>query len=135
MIYSHKKMGGAFVIIEPVIKYLEHASTAIGLFATAVIAIGLAVTAVRYICRLWKLKPKENFKKFRTELGHALTLGLEILVLADVIETITVEPTLKSLGILALLIAVRTAVSWNFSLEINQCWPWREPPPEEQYHD
>jgi len=54
-----------------------------------------------------------------------LTLGLEILVLADVIETITVKPTFQSLSVLAFLVVVRTIVSWTLILETEGHWPWQ----------
>ena len=54
-----------------------------------------------------------------------MTLGLEILVLADVIETITVTPTYQSLAVLAFLVVVRTVVSWTLGLEIEGRWPWQ----------
>jgi uncharacterized membrane protein len=58
-------------------------------------------------------------------LGRALLLGLEILVVADVIETITVEQTFESLSVLGLLVLLRTFVSWTLTLEIEGRWPWQ----------
>jgi uncharacterized membrane protein len=54
-------------------------------------------------------------------------LGLAILVLADVIETITVTPTYKSLAALAFLVVIRTIVSWTLILETEGRWPWQAP--------
>ena len=50
---------------------------------------------------------------------------LEVLVLADVIETITVPPTFESLMYLAAIVLVRTAVSWTLTLEAEGRWPWQ----------
>jgi uncharacterized membrane protein len=106
---------------------------AISLFAVAVIIAGFALASGRYALRFPEATPKRNFSGFKIELGHALLLGLEILVLADVIETITVTPTFGSLGVLAFLVIVRTAVSWTLTLETEGRWPW-QPPVEEQRH-
>ncbi len=121
---------------EHILKILEHASTVISLSAVVVIVGGFALAAALYVYRFHKITPDQNFKHFKIELGRALTLGLEILVLADVIETITVKPTFRSLGVLAVLIIVRTAVSWTLTLEIEGCWPWQTPAEEngEQEH-
>ena len=52
-------------------------------------------------------------------------LGLEILVVADVIETITVRPTFESLAALGILVILRTILSWTLSLEVEGRWPWQ----------
>ena len=65
------------------------------------------------------------------DLGIALTLGLEILVLSDVIDTITTEPTYMSLSMLAFLVVIRTVLSWTLALEIEGHWPWQSAPEED----
>ena len=114
-------------MLQQALKFLEHAGGLINLFAVAVILTGFVMAAVRYAQRFEGLGAGDNFSRFKIELGRALTLGLEILVVADVIETITVEPSLSSLGVLAALVAVRTAVSWSLALEIEGRWPWQPP--------
>ncbi len=120
-------------MLEQILRYLDQAGVAISLFAVAVIIAGFALASGRYALRFREAAPAQNFSSFKIELGHALLLGLEILVLADVIETITVTPTFASLGVLAFLVIVRTAVSWTLTLEIEGRWPW-QPPNEEQGH-
>jgi uncharacterized membrane protein len=115
-------------MIEQILKFLEQAGGVINLFAVAVIVVGFFLAWGRYAFRFSSLAAQENFRQFKIELGHALLLGLEILVVADVIETITVEPSFKSLGVLAFLVVVRTAVSWTLSLEIEGRWPWQVAP-------
>ena len=118
-------------MIEQILKYLEHAGHAMSLFAVAVIVVGSALAAGRYAIQFRVSTPVENFKRFKIELGKSLSLGLEILVLADVIETITVTPTYQSLAVLAFLVVVRTAVCWTLTLEIEGRWPW-QPGKEEE---
>ena len=110
---------------EEILGYLEQASFAISLFAVAVIIIGFAVAAWRYACRFRKSTLEENFNHFKRELGGALLLGLEILILADVIETITVPPSFQSLALLATIVVVRTAVSWTLMVQTEGRWPWQ----------
>ena len=110
---------------EQILEYLEHAGVAISLFAVAVIIAGFAIAAWRYARRYRETTHEDNFKFFKVELGGALLLGLEILVLADVIETITVTPTFLSLAFLAGIVVIRTAVSWTLTLEVEGRWPWQ----------
>lgn len=98
---------------------------AISVFAAAVMVVSFTWSAFRYARRYSDRSRKENFSLFKVELGSGLLLGLEILVLADVIETITVTPTFESLAQLAAVIVVRTAVSWTLTLETEGCWPWQ----------
>lgn len=115
-------------MIEHIREILELAGGLIELFAVAVIVVGFARAAGRYAWQFQKIELADNFKQFKIELGNALILALEILVVADVIESITVTPTLKSLTVLAFLVVARTVVSWTLALEIEGHWPWQSSP-------
>jgi uncharacterized membrane protein len=65
------------------------------------------------------------FNDFKVGMGQALMLGLEILIVADVIETITTESTFPALGVLAILVVIRTIISWTLCLEVEGHWPWQ----------
>ena len=110
-----------------ILEYLEKAGVIISLFAVGLIIAGFARAAWRYARRFGETTRKDNFNLFKVELGGALLLALEILVLADVIETITVTPTFESLAYLAAIVIVRTAVSWTLTLETEGRWPWQVP--------
>jgi uncharacterized membrane protein len=112
-------------MLEQVLEYLDQASHAITLFAVLVIVGGFLLAAGRFMADYRKLGPKPIFRRFKVELGRFLLLGLELLVLSDVIETITVTPTLASLSALGILVIVRTAVSWTLTLEVEGRWPWQ----------
>ena len=62
---------------------------------------------------------------FRADLGRCVLLGLELLVAADIVGTVAVEPGFASLGVLALVILIRTFLSISFGVEIGGCWPWQ----------
>jgi uncharacterized membrane protein len=113
------------LLTEQVLEFFEKTSVAISLFAVTVIIVGFAVAAWHYFHRFRKTNLEQNFIDFKIELGSVLLLGLEILVLADVIETITVTPTFLSLAGLAAIIVIRTAVSWALTLETEGRWPWQ----------
>lgn len=119
-------------MIEQILEFLEKATAAINLVAVAVIVVGFAVAAWRYGRRFRETTHEKNFNLFKVELGGALLLGLEILVLADVIETITVTPTFLSLAFLAGIVVVRTAMSWALTLETEGRWPWQSPAEDQE---
>ena len=112
-------------MIEQIVNILEQAGGFISLFAAALIIIGFILTAGNYAKGFRNLGPAKDFSRFKVQLGKILTLGLEILVLSDVIETILVPPTYQSLAGLAFLLIVRIFVSWTLGLEIDGRWPWQ----------
>jgi len=63
-------------------------------------------------------------REYRTRLGRALLLGLEILVAADVVRTVAVDPSVESAAVLGMLVVIRTFLSWSLSVEIEGRWPW-----------
>ncbi len=112
-------------ITEQILEYLDHAAEMISLAGVVVIIGGFLLAAGRYAAQYRQLGPAQDFAQFKIQLGQALMLGLEMLVVADVIETITTTPTFKSLALLACLVAIRTIVSWTLSLEVKGRWPWQ----------
>ena len=62
----------------------------------------------------------------RAHLGRAILLGLEILVVADIVRTIVVNPTLTSALTLGLVVLVRIALSFAIDVEVNGVAPWRK---------
>ena len=111
--------------MERILELVEQAGWVISLAGVAVIVVGFAIAAGRYAVEFGRLGAAPAFVRFKIGLGRALLLGLEILVVADVIETITVEPTFLSLAVLAMLVILRTILSWTLTLQVEGRWPWQ----------
>ena len=69
------------------------------------------------------------YGRFRRFLGRSILLGLELLVAADIIRTVAVTPTLASVASLAMIVLIRTFLSWSLELEITGRWPWQKEQP------
>ena len=69
-----------------------------------------------------------GFQPFRATLGRGILLGLEFLIAADIIRTITLDPTLDSLVVLGGIVIVRTFLSLSLQVEIEGRWPWQPVP-------
>jgi len=65
------------------------------------------------------------YREFRHKLGRAILLGLELLVAADIIGTVAVEPNLGNLAVLAVIVVIRTFLSISLTVEIENRWPWQ----------
>jgi len=68
------------------------------------------------------------YHAYRKRLGRSILLGLELLVAADIIRTVAVTPTFTSVGVLALIVVIRTFLSFSLELEITGRWPWQKDP-------
>jgi uncharacterized membrane protein len=94
----------------------------------AVVVAGLAIASAIFISRLLRRTAfEDNFRTFRRGLGRAILLGLEFLVAADIIRTVAVSPSFKSAGVLALIVLIRTFLSFSLQVEIEGRWPWQGP--------
>lgn len=97
----------------------------------AIIALGAFVTLFVFLYRFASGAAHERaVAEVRSSLGRAILLGLEFLVAADIINTVAVQPTLKSIAVLAGIVAIRTFLSFSLETEILGRLPWQrgEPP-------
>jgi uncharacterized membrane protein len=93
----------------------------------AIIVLGALVALVISLRQLVSGdSPSAAYHQFRTTLGRGILLGLELLVAADIIGTVAVEPTLQNLSVLALIVLIRTFLSVSLSVEIDGRWPWQK---------
>ena len=93
-------------------------------------AVGVAIIAIGGVVALISgMRDFGHFERFfvdvRRGFGRPLILGLEVLVAADVIKTITVDPSLESVSVLGILVAVRIALSFSLDIEVEGMVPWR----------
>ena len=108
-----------------VIEFFEGSAIFLNFCSTLIIVVGLLVSFSNYWLRFWKIPKSENFKILRSRLARVLIFALEILVVADVIETVTLDITFESLARLGLLIIARTWLSWTLELESEGHWPFQ----------
>jgi len=66
-----------------------------------------------------------TYKTMRQSFGGAILLGLEILVAGDLVRTVAVYPTLENVGVLAVIVLIRTVLSFSLEIEIEGVPPWR----------
>ena len=64
----------------------------------------------------------------RQRLGRGILLGLEFLVAADIVHTVAVELTFKTVGVLAIIVLIRTFLSFTLEVELSGRWPWQKSP-------
>ena len=112
--------------VEGMLSWVQYAATGMELLAVAIIVLVILFATVSYVLRIMvRQADTTTYTDFRHRIGRALLLGLEILVAADIIRTVVLEPTLNNVLVLGLLVLIRTFLSWSLVLEIEERWPWQ----------
>jgi uncharacterized membrane protein len=66
------------------------------------------------------------YTHWRAIFGRGILVSVEILVAADLIRTVAVQPTLENVGTLGLIVVVRILLSFSLETEIDGVLPWRK---------
>lgn len=96
----------------------------------AVDAVGVATLVVGILVATWTAaatcrdSTADRYRVYRQRLGKSILLGLELLVAADIIRTVAVRPTLETAAVLAIIVVIRTALSFSLEVELEGRWPW-----------
>lgn len=92
----------------------------------AVIVVGILLATAMTLRR--PRSASDRYRLYRQRLGRAILLGLELLVAADIIRTVAVTPTFESAGVLAIIVVIRTFLSFSLEVELEGHWPWSRGP-------
>jgi uncharacterized membrane protein len=65
-----------------------------------------------------------SYQRLRRNLGRCILLGLEVLIVADIIRTVVVEQTFESVTVLGIVVLIRILLSFSLDVEIDGVWPW-----------
>lgn len=110
--------------------WVERAASGVELLAVIIIVLAILLATLRALGRIVRHDAAPStYTLYRHKVGRALLLGLEVLVAADIIRTVLLEPTAERVLVLGLLVCIRILLSWSLSLEIERRWPW-QPAPE-----
>ena len=91
----------------------------------AVLVIGALLAFVMYLKALHRRDTPMAYSDLRRDLGKAILVGLELLVAADIISSVAINPTFATVGLLGLIVLIRTFLSWSLEVEVNGRWPWQ----------
>jgi len=105
-------------VVEAAVRVVEVVGAAIMVFG------GLAALAAGIPRMLRAATRPMAYQAMRRELGRAILLGLEVLIVADIIRTIVVEPTVESVLVLGAIVIIRVLLSFSLEVEMDGVWPW-----------
>ena len=104
---------------------LHWIASSVEVLGVAIIISGVVAASVWSVRQIYQGEWNGAFRSYRANLGRGILLGLEFLIAADIIGMVAIVPTFERLGILGLIIVIRTFLSFSLQIEIEGRWPWR----------
>ena len=90
----------------------------------AILSIG-SIRALVVAVAAWTSGQRDGvYQRARQHVGQAILLGLEVLIIADIVQTVTIDPTFQSAATLGLIVLVRTFLSFSLEIELEGVVPW-----------
>ena len=106
--------------------FIENVAVGLEVLAVVIIVGGIVYAMFRFgYLRFFTKVQRDYFREFKGGIGNALLLGLEILIAADIVQTVALDPSVESVGVLGLLVLIRTFLSWSLVVDIEERWPWQ----------
>ena len=105
-------------------EFIKILAKIIELSGIAVIVGGAILATINYL-KHFRHETQITYEAFRRQLGRSILLGLEFLVAGDIIATVAVEPTMKSVTVLAIIVLIRTFLSFSLEIELEGRLPWK----------
>jgi uncharacterized membrane protein len=113
---------GCLVSYEHVITDVVKVVEAVG---AAIMIVGGLLALIDYVVALVRSDPRHHaYQRLRRRLGRSILLGLEILIVGDIVRTIIVDPTVESVAVLGMIVVIRIVLSFSLEVEIDGAWPW-----------
>lgn len=109
----------------PLLAQLGRLGELFDLLGAVAIVIGALLTAQRGLRALRRQGGEAAYAVARETFGRGLLLGLEILIAADLLRSVSLNLTLGSITTLGLLVVVRTILSFSVQIELEGDLPWR----------
>jgi uncharacterized membrane protein len=90
-----------------------------------IMVVGGLWALINYVASVFHSdNPHDAYRQLRQQLGRTILLGLEVLIVGDIVRTIIVDPTLDSVAVLGVIVIIRIVLSFSLEVEIDGIWPW-----------
>ena len=108
------------------VEFFEIVTGVFEVLGVLAMAVGFVVAVVLALRSLIVTRDgRTAFTTLRNSIGLSILLGLEILVAADLVRTVTSTPSLTDAIVLAIIVLIRTVLSFSLQIEIEGVAPWR----------
>ena len=119
-------------------EFFSHVVDVVEGMGAAILVVGGLGAFVCFAYELTARRNRDAYGDLRRNLGRVILLGLEVLIIADIIRTIVVDQSVESVTVLGIIVLIRVILSFSLEVEIDGMWPWNkwrarreEPAPDE----
>jgi uncharacterized membrane protein len=105
-------------------QWFDIAARGVEVLAVTILVVSILLATIRFLIRSAR-GVEGAYERYRISLAKTLLVGLELLVAADIINTVAFAVTLNNLALLAGLVVIRTALGWTLTVEVDGRWPWQ----------
>ena len=109
--------------LKPFAEWAGSVVEAVGIFLITAAAFHALIVVIVRLAQ--KRKIETAFWEVRQSLGRGILLGLEFLVASDIIHTVAVDLSFRTIGVLAAIVLIRTFLSFTLEVELTGNWPWQ----------
>jgi uncharacterized membrane protein len=95
-------------------------------FGVGILVVGSLIGVVGYIRDVRTIDRTLAYSRLRANIGRTILLGLEVLIVADIVLTVAIDSTLESAITLGIIVLVRTFLSFSLEIELDGVVPWRK---------
>ena len=104
-------------------EFFSHVVDVVEAVGATILVVGGLGAFARFVHEI-ALRRDDAFGDLRKNLGRVILLGLEVLIIADIIRTIVVEQSVQSVAVLGIIVVIRVVLSFSLEVEIDGMWPW-----------
>ena len=97
----------------------------IELAAITFIAITVVLATIAGVRSRITHSSDDPYRVFKQRFAKGLLLGLDLLIAADVIRTVTLESSFENVSVLGMLVLIRIVLAWSLVVDVEGRWPWQ----------
>jgi uncharacterized membrane protein len=90
-----------------------------------ILIAGSVAGIVGYARDVRQMDRTRAYVRLRGNIGRTILLGLEVLIVADIVLTVAIDSTIESAITLGVIVLVRTFLSFSLEIELDGVVPWR----------
>ena len=95
------------------------------ILGVGILVVGSTAALVAFARNLGRMERVRAYERLRGDIGRTILLGLEVLIVADIVLTVAIDQTVESALTLGLIVLVRTFLSFSLEIELEGVVPWR----------
>jgi uncharacterized membrane protein len=104
--------------------FFSHVVDVVEAVGATILVVGGLGAFVRFVLEIVVRHGQDAYGDLRKTLGRVILLGLEVLIIADLIRTIVVDQSVEGVAVLGTIVLIRVILSFSLQVEIDGMWPW-----------